>query len=145
MDITTAQLFFKKQLFFTRWEFVEELHDIDPEAVHRLMPRSKVPFLWVTSAPESVWKKYLDSRGDVSVIADRNGNTLLHAALLRRLFENTPEILSDGGEQCACVRYLLERGCDPDKKNKSGVSFNDLLKIIRGKLGPLAQTHNYAV
>jgi hypothetical protein len=137
MDTATARRFLKRQLYFTRWEFMSELVGLDCELLHRIIPESKMPFLWVVSAPEGLWQLYLDRAGDVSGIADRNGNTLLHAALLRELFENTSETVA--GLQGEGVRYLLKRGCDPDKKNRSGYSYNDLVKIIRGKFEEPAQ------
>ena len=135
LDLHNARLFVKWELLRNNWLFFEKLHDFDPQAIHRFLPVKDVPFLWIADAPLPLVEKYLNTRRNIPDISDKNGNTLLHAALLRTLFCETVDFSLDGNTpgQIFC-RTLISQGCDPDKKNNAGYSFNDLCGIVRKKV-----------
>ena len=135
LDSINARLFVKWKLFQQNWTFFEKLHDLDPKAIHRFLPRGDVPFLWIANAPLPLTEKYLNSLSSIPEISDKNGNTLLHAALLRTIFCETADYspCGDTPGQIFC-RTLISKGCDPDKKNNAGYSFNDLSSVVRKKV-----------
>ena len=67
---------------------------------------------------------------------DKNGNTLLHAALMRAAFDNIRSVLEpdNGNPAFSLYVYLIGKGCDPEVKNKRGVSCRGLLSLLQNKV-----------
>ena len=136
MDPDNGKRYFLKMLR-TKMLYAEKIHNLDPEIVHDFFPAEKLPFVYCVTAPDSLWKKYLKFRGNPASFKDQNGNTLLHAALLRAVLKSFSSFSDSASPHMACYRYLLACGCDPDQKNKAGFSCNDLLVIIKNKISEL--------
>ena len=136
MDSANAKCFFLYQLRRNNWNFIAGLLDCDPEALSAFLSPVETAFVLTYAAPEKVWSQYFDRR-DAAAVRDKNGNTLLHAALLRAVFGNIGSLFGSDDPHRAVYDRLLARGCDPDLKNKPGVSCNDLLNMIRNRIGQL--------
>ena len=124
-----------------RWQFVEEIYDLAPEVLERLIGKRKLPFLLTLAGTDSLLKKYLNAH-EASLCRDINGNTLLHVAILRAVFTDIENACNQGTSCRKYYDYLVARGGNPDKKNKKGVSCNDIFVIIRKKLQQLTEVIN---
>lgn len=140
MDSVNAKRYLVRKI--GNWQFFDDLFELDPEAIYRFLPETEVAVLWCIAADEKVGIKYLDQIENIADIADKNGNTLLHAALLRAVFTDFENIYEPGSPCRQYYDYLVARGCDPDKKNKKGVSCNDIFVIIRKKLQQFTEVIN---
>ena len=134
MDPTNAKRFLLRKIRMGQWEFCAKLLDCDPEAMYRFLPRARCAFLLCSAAPDTVWKKYLTLNEEALSFRDKNGNTLLHAALLRAVSGRIDTALIPGKPARKLYDFLIGRGCDPDRKNKRGVSCSDLLAVISEKV-----------
>lgn len=132
MNRANGRLFLAERLR-SDWSFIEKLHDADPEVIHRFLHRSEVPFLRCATAPGTLYRKYLEYTGKAAEFRDKNGNTLLHAALLRGLFEGRTAFFESSHHSRECYDHLIEKGCSPETKNNAGVSCNDLLAQFRAR------------
>ena len=140
IDPVNAKRYLLKKI--GNWQFFDDLFDLDPKAIHRFLTQEDIVFLWTIAADEKVGIKYLDQIENIADIADKNGNTLLHAALLRAVFTDFENIYEPGTPCRKYYDYLIGKGCDPGKKNKKGVSCDDLFVIIRKKLQQLTEVIN---
>ena len=134
MDPTNAKRFLLRKIRMGQWDFCVKLLDCDPEAMYRFLPRIRCAFLLCSAAPDPVWKTYLDLNEEALSFRDKNGNTLLHAALLRAAFRRIDSALIPGKPARKLYDFLIGQGCDPDRKNKRGVSCSDLLAMISEKV-----------
>ena len=136
MDPSNAECYFISQLKDDNWKFIEELIPDGLETMHGILNREKFSFFLCAAAPERTWRKYLDHCDDPASIRDKNGNTLLHAALMRAAFDNIRSILEpdDGNPAFSLYVYLIGKGCDPEVKNKRGVSCRGLLSLLQNKV-----------
>ena len=116
LDPVNAKRYLLKKI--GNWQFFDDLFELDPEAIYRFLPETEVAVLWCIAADEKVGIKYLDQIENIADIADKNGNTLLHAALLRAVFTDFENIYEPGSPCRQYYDYLVARGCDPDKKIK---------------------------
>ena len=66
-----------------------------------------------------------------SLCRDINGNTLLHAALLRAVYAYITSLFKTDNPYRNRYDFLLENGCRSDVKNEAGFSCDDLLKILK--------------
>jgi len=135
MDLTNARRFLFRKIRMYQWDFCVKLLNCDREALYRFLPREKCAFLLCSAAPQFVWKKFLDLNPEAVSFRDANGNTLLHAALLRATLKHIDAMLIPGNPERKLYDFLVARGCDPERKNKRGVSCSDLLAMISGKVG----------
>ena len=140
MDSVNAKRYLIRKI--GNWQFFDDLFELDPEAIDRFIPKTEVAFLWSIAADEQIGIKYLDQIENIADISDKNGNTLLHAALLRAVFTDIENACNQGTSCRKYYDYLVTRGGNPDKKNKKGVSCNDIFVIIRKKLQQLTEVIN---
>lgn len=134
MDPTNAGYFFFRKIRLSQWSLCSGLLDCDREALYRFLPPEKCAFLLCSAAPQSLCKKYLDLNREALSFRDRKGNTLLHAALLRAALERIDAPLRPGNPARKLYDFLVARGCDPDRKNRCGVSCGALLTQISEKV-----------
>ena len=139
MDYSNAKCCFLTQMRNGRWKFFMNMLDNDPDAVHRFLPPEELAFTWCCTAPGYLFLKYLSCCPDAVSAQDSNGNTLLHAALLRNAFCNIRFILEPDHGNPAFPMYsqLIGKGCDPDRKNNCGVSCRDLLAVLQNNVKPI--------
>lgn len=143
MDFSNAKSSFLQQMRNGRWQFFMDLLELrsDPDDVHSFLPQKEIAFCWCCFAPENIWRKYLDLCKNPVSLLDKNGNTLLHAALLRAAMTNVEMVLVKGSPHRAGYDDLIARGWDPDRKNKCGVSCRGLLAMIRKKVEYLMELY----
>jgi ankyrin repeat protein len=134
MDPFNAKNYFFLKLRQGDWDFIAGINDIDPEIFSSFIKSEDLPFLWSAAAPQRVLDKLLDQVPDPAACRDRNGNTLLHAALVGAVFDDVRSLSNTDNPYRARYDSLLKRGCDPDRKNNFGVSCSDLLSFIREKV-----------
>ena len=134
MDFTNARRCFFREMHDMNWHFCFDLLACDGEALFRFLPREKCAFSLCAAAPDFLWKKFLSLHKEAISFRDANGNTLLHAAFLRATFEGIDVMLTPGHRARKRYDDLVENGCDPDRKNKCGVSCTDLQAIISEKI-----------
>ena len=130
MDKEQARRFFRRELKNGNWQFVEEIYDLAPEVLERIIGRNKLPFLLTLAGTDSLLKKYLTDH-DASLCRDINGNTLLHAALLRAVYADITSLFKTDNPYRNRYDFLLENGCRSDAKNEAGFSCDDLSKILK--------------
>ncbi len=135
MDFTNAKRYFAREVRIMNWHFCFDLLACDGEALFRFLPREKCAFWLCASAPGFLWNKFLSLHKEALSFLDTNGNTLLHAAFMRATFEGIDVMLTPGHKARKRYDSLVRSGCDPDRKNKRGVSCSDLLAMISGKVG----------
>lgn len=140
MDSVNAKRYLIRKI--GSWQFFDDLFELDSEAIYRFIPKTEAAFLWSIAADEQGGIKYLDQIENIADISDKNGNTLLHAALLRAVFTDIENACNQGTSCRKYYDYLVARGGNPDKKNKKGVSCNDIFVIIRKKLQQLTEVIN---
>ena len=112
------------------WQFVEEVYEFAPDVVERIIGKIKLPFVLALAGTDSLLQKYL-AEYSASSFLDENGNTLLHAALLRAVYANMESLFKPDDLHRQRYDFLLEKGCRSDIKNEAGFSCDDLLKILK--------------
>ena len=75
-------------------------------------------------------QKYL-ATCNAAAFKDENGNTLLHAALLRAVYVDITSLFKTDNQYRQRYDFLLEKGCRSDIKNEAGFSCDDLLEILK--------------
>ena len=130
LDKEQARRFFRRELKNGNWQFVEEIYDLAPEVLERLIGRNKLPFLLTLAGTDSLLTKYLTDH-DASLCRDINENTLLHAALLRAVYADITSLFKTDNPYRNRYDFLLENGCRSDVKNEAGFSCDDLSKILK--------------
>lgn len=133
MDHSNALLFFEKQLWQKKWDFVAGVFNLDQEGFKGLQSIRCFSFFLVMFGNDIYLQKYCENI-DVSWIRDCNGNTLLHAALLYATYTDVKAMLDKNSPGRKQYDFLISQGCNPDIKNKCGFSCNDLIKIIKEKV-----------
>ena len=131
MDPDNAKRFLFWKLYRKEWDFLSKILDFDSDELSKLIKHSDIFFLLTAAAPQEFQKQFLESIPDPAACRDRNGNTLLHAALIRAVFADVRALLDSDNPYREQYDYLLKRGCDPDQKNKFGFSCNDLIDQIK--------------
>ena len=140
MDFTNARLYFLRALRGADWDFILGLLGYDPEGTYRFLEHEKCGFLLCFAASEEAWAKYLDiDRENVAGLRDENGNTLLHAALLRAAMVHVEAMLDANSPERKLYDELVRMGCDPERKNDRGFSCSDLLVMLSDRIGQLTE------
>lgn len=140
MDFTNAKLYLLKAIRWADWDFFLGLLGYDPEGTYRFLEHEKCGFLLGFAAPEEVWAKYLDIDGEnVAGLRDENGNTLLHAALLRATMDHVEAMFDANSPSRKLYDELVRLGCDPEQKNDRGFSCSDLLVMLSDRIEQLTE------
>ena len=130
LDKEQARRFFRRELKNGNWQFVEEVYEFAPDVVERIIGKIKLPFVLTLAGTDSLLQKYL-AEYSASSFLDENGNTLLHAALLRAVYANMESLFKPDDLHRKRYDFLLEKGCRSDIKNEAGVSCDDLLEVLK--------------
>ncbi|MBQ7695405.1 MAG: hypothetical protein IJT50_09815 [Lentisphaeria bacterium] len=140
MDFANARLYFLRAICGPDWKFVLNVLGYDPEGAYRFLEHGKFGFLLCFAAPEEAWAKYLDiDRENVAGLRDENGNTLLHAALLRATMVHVEAMLDANSPERKLYDELVRMGCDPERKNDRGFSCSDLLVMLSNRVEQLTE------
>ena len=123
------------------WQFVEEVYEFAPDVVERIIGKIKLPFVLALAGTDSLLQKYL-AEYSASSFLDENGNTLLHAALLRAVYANMESLFKTDNQYRQRYDFLLEKGCCPDVKNDAGFSCGDLLEILKENVDLFSEVIN---
>ena len=141
LDKEQARRFFRRELKNDNWQFVEEIYDLAPEVLERLIGKRELPFLLTLAGSDSLLKKYLNAH-EASLCRDINGNTLLHAALLRAVYADIASLFKTDNPYRSRYDFLLKSGCRSDVKNEAGFSCDDLSKILKESVDLFSEVIN---
>ena len=141
MEAEHGKRFFKEQFQHGNWAFIEEVFDLAPEVVNKIIGKKRLPVLLVLAGSNSLLQKYLTTC-NAAAYRDENGNTLLHTALLRAAYINISALFDPDNPYRQRYDYLITQGCDPEIKNNNGFSCNDLLAVLKENIDLFSEIIN---